>query len=249
MIDENPTEGMEIKERAVGENAAEEKTELTAVSRRTFAIGVGSTVALLGLGALKFAAPAPLVRPPGGQDEGQLLAKCNHCNRCIGACPQDIIYPQELDKGFVGMRLPYLYFSRNTPGKVESLKYCDFCAETNNGVPKCVEVCPTGALALPALFDISTAMLGKAVLEPDLCLAYRSGYCAFCFDACAEARGEDHSAIYYVGSKDDASRLPVVDVDLCNGCGACESVCVSVQAGSTHDAKVRAIVVKPTESL
>ena len=33
----------------------------------------------------------------------------------------------------------------------------------------------------------------------------------------------------------------------CNGCGACEAVCVSAQAGSTMNASERAIVVKPLE--
>ncbi|MBR2790758.1 MAG: 4Fe-4S dicluster domain-containing protein, partial [Eggerthellaceae bacterium] len=57
-----------------------------AVSRRALCIGVGSTVALLGLGALKLVPAEACVRPPGGQDEGELLARCTHCNRCVGAC-------------------------------------------------------------------------------------------------------------------------------------------------------------------
>ncbi len=223
------------------------KPEAT-ITRRTFAIGVGATAALCGLGALKFANPGALVRPPGGQTEYGLLAACNHCNRCVGACPQNIILPQELDKGFVGMRLPYLEFSRNKPGNLEVLQYCDFCESTNDGMPKCVEVCPTDALSLPELFDLKSYVLGTAYLDTDLCLAYRSGYCAYCYEACIIARGESDAAIYYVGSAEDASRLPVVDVNKCNGCGACESVCVSVQAGSTRDANVRAIIVKPLEA-
>ena len=41
--------------------------------------------------------------------------------------------------------------------------------------------------------------------------------------------------------------LCVVDPTKCNGCGACEAVCVSAQAGSTMNASERAIVVKPLE--
>lgn len=214
------------------------------LSRRTFAIGVGSTVALLGLGALKFVPAEALVRPPGGQDEATLLSKCTHCNRCVGACPYDIIKPQELDRGLVGMRLPYMQFSRNTPGVLDSLQYCDFCVRENGGTPRCVHVCPTGALSQDGL-TADNYKLGVAVIDANLCMAYRSGYCAYCHDACEIARGADKAAITYVGSADDQSRLPVVNADLCNGCGACESVCVSIQAGSTRDVRERAIVIRP----
>ena len=216
-----------------------------AVSRRALCIGVGSTVALLGLGALKLVPAEACVRPPGGQDEAELLARCTHCNRCVGACPYGIIRPQQMDKGFLGFRLPYLDFSHNTPGVMEALQYCDYCARENGGVPRCVEVCPTEALSPAAGENADNFVLGVAELDTVLCMAYRSGYCAFCHDACVEARGEANAAIYYVGSETDHSRLPVVDADKCNGCGACESVCVSVQAGSTRDTKERAIVVRP----
>ena len=231
------------REVAVGAGAAS-ASGANPVSRRAFAIGIGSTVALLGLGSLKLVPAEACVRPPGGQDEDALLAKCNHCGRCVGACPFGLIAPQSLDMGLVGMRLPYLRFSRNTPGVVDALKYCDFCAKANGGMPKCVEVCPTAALSLDAGVTADTYVLGVAELDPQLCMAYRSGYCAYCHDACEAVRG-DKKAIYYVGSETDASRLPVVDTSLCNGCGACESVCVSVQDGSTRDIKERAIVVRP----
>ncbi|MBR2789064.1 MAG: 4Fe-4S binding protein, partial [Eggerthellaceae bacterium] len=156
-----------------------------------------------------------------------------------------IIRPQQMDKGFLGFRLPYLDFSHNTPGIMEALQYCDYCARENGGVPRCVEVCPTEALSPAAGENADNFVLGVAELDTVLCMAYRSGYCAFCHDACVEARGEANAAIYYVGSETDHSRLPVVDADKCNGCGACESVCVSVQAGSTRDTKERAIMVRP----
>ena len=44
-------------------------------------------------------------------------------------------------------------------------------------------------------------------------------------------------------------RIIQIDEAKCNGCGACESVCVSLKAGSiVSGAQERAIVVKPIES-
>ena len=43
---------------------------------------------------------------------------------------------------------------------------------------------------------------------------------------------------------------PVVIADRCNGCGACESVCVSLKAGSiASGATERAIVIRSLEAL
>lgn len=219
------------------------------ITRRTLCIGVGSTVALLGLGALRYVGSTPLVRPPGGQNENELVSKCVHCDRCIEVCPHQLLVPAKIDFGLFGMRTPYMRFSDNYPGVVDSLKYCDFCEKANNGVPLCAEVCPSTALSLGANFDSATAVLGVAKLDTNLCLAYRSGFCSFCYDACVQVRGEEASAIYFKETQGDQSTwLPAVDADKCNGCGACESVCVSAQAGSTLNAKVRAIVIAPVQS-
>ena len=44
-------------------------------------------------------------------------------------------------------------------------------------------------------------------------------------------------------------RIIEIDQNKCNGCGACESVCVSLQNGSiSAGATERAIVVRPLEA-
>lgn len=224
------------------------RSSAASFSRRTFAIGVGSTAALLGLGSLRYLGSTPLVRPPGGQDEEGLIGACVHCYRCAEACPYGLIRPAKPEYGIWGMRTPRMEFSDNYPGVLDAMKYCDFCARANGGMPLCVEVCPSTALSLPDDFDPATARIGVAGLDTSLCLAYRSGYCSYCRDACVQVRGEDHAAITFreeTSADGSVSQVPVVNPDLCNGCGACESVCVSTQAGSALDAKVRAIVVKP----
>ena len=106
------------------------------VSRRALLIGAGSTAALLGLGALRYAGHNPLVRPPGGQDEARLVSACIRCEKCYEACPRGIIVPAHIEDGLLGMRSPALKFDAD---------FCDYCADENGGEPLCVKVCPTGA--------------------------------------------------------------------------------------------------------
>lgn len=221
------------------------------MSRRAFAIGLGSTVALLGLGGFRYAGTTPVVRPPGGGDDGALVSRCVHCYRCVEACPQRVIVPSSVENGILGMRTPRLEFSNNSPGVLDSLRYCDFCAEANGGIPLCARVCPTDALDLPANATFSSTVMGTAEIDGNLCLAYRGAHCTFCHDACVKARGEGEAAISYrdfVKDSDEGALLPVVDAGKCNGCGACEAICVSAQAGSTRDAHTRAITVKPIDA-
>lgn len=211
---------------------AEEKGPLN-VSRRSLLVGAGGAVALLGLGALRYAGQNPVCRPPGGQHENRLVAACIRCEKCYEACPRKVIVPARIEDGIVGMRSPELNFSDN---------YCDFCTEENGGEPLCVKVCPTEALRLNAGATAKNTIIGLAVIDEAQCLAYRDTGCRYCYDACSyEALGL---------TQDAKSQRPFVIADRCNGCGACESVCVSLKAGSiVAGATERAIVVKPLESL
>ena len=134
------------------------------------------------------------------------------------------------------MRSPQLDFSAD---------YCDFCAEENGGVPLCVASCPTEALQLPAGADARNTIIGLAEIDRKTCLAFRDTGCHFCFDACRDA---GYDAIQLDGN--GYSPRPYVIEDKCVGCGACESVCVSLQQGSiVAGATERAIVVRPASSL
>ena len=90
------------------------------VSRRSLVIGVGSTAALLGMGALRYAGHTPLVRPPGGQDEAHLVSACIRCEKCYEACPRKVIVPAHIEDRLMGMRSPALDFDAN---------FCDYCAD------------------------------------------------------------------------------------------------------------------------
>ena len=111
------------------------------ITRRGLFIGVGSTAALLGLGALRYAGHNPLNRPPGGTDEAHLVSGCIRCERCYEACPREAIVPAKIEDGLLGMRSPMLDFNTGN--------YCDFCYEENGGNPLCAAVCPTAAWSCP----------------------------------------------------------------------------------------------------
>lgn len=178
----------------------------TTISRRGFVAGAVGAAGLLAIGGAGVAVGEPagrtLLRPPGGQDEARFVGECIRCDRCRSVCPQGIVVTASLEDGLKNVRTPRLDFRRG---------FCNFC-------DKCVEVCPTSAL-VP--FDESREKIGAAVVDQDECIAWSSGGCRACIDACP----------YGAISSDGAGR-PIVDEAACNGCGLCENVCPSSTYGS-----------------
>lgn len=208
-----------------------EETEATyaGMTRRQLCVGAGAAAAMVALGGgLRVLPSSPVVRPPGGQDDAAFLAKCVRCQKCYEVCPHQVIAPAHIEDGVLQMRTPVMDFSAS---------YCDFCAEENGGEPLCVACCPTGALSLPADATAKATIIGKAEINRDWCLAYKLIGCKFCYDACP-----------YDAMGLDSDGRPYVIAERCNGCGACESVCVSLSNGSiSAGATARAIVVKPLD--
>lgn len=201
------------------------------MTRRSFAIGSCGAVVMLAMGGLKVVPADARVRPPGGQDEDHMLASCIRCERCVEACPKQALTPAHIEDGIIGTRMPVANFDAG---------WCDFCSESNDGRPLCVEHCPTQALRLPDNAQAETTIIGKATIITDWCLAYsKYNGCRFCYDACP-----------YEAIELDAHNRPVVVDDVCNGCGACQNACVSMQEGSIAEgATSRAIIVVPEEQL
>ena len=198
-------------------------------SRRNFVFACGGAAALIALGgAAKTLSGEVLCRPPGGQDEEAFLGRCIKCQKCLQVCPTGVIVPAQLEKGLLNVYTPTLNFK---------LGWCDYCQESHDGVPQCVEVCPTEALALPYDATAETVIIGKAYIVKEWCLAWHLKNCRVCVDACP------YEAIIF-----DDSGFPVVLYDKCNGCGLCENVCISMQSSrNVAHAKDRAITIKPTD--
>ena len=207
------------------ESVATEKT-YAGMTRRTLLGGACGIATLLALGGFKYIEEQPVLRPPGGQNWDDFTSKCIRCEKCVEICPERIITPAHLESGFLNARTPTINFD---------VGWCDWCAETNNGTPRCVEVCPSNALQLPEGATPENTILGKAVINRDWCLAWHLIGCRFCYDACP-----------YDAIELDFEGRPYVIEDKCNGCGACQSVCVSMENGTiSSGANARAIMVHP----
>lgn len=221
------SEAAVAREEVSGDRKTTDDRESKGVSRRDLFAGIGCAAVMLGLGAgVKYFGDGSLLRPPGGQDEERLLSLCVRCQRCYEACPQKAIVPAALDGGFLNLRTPTVDFHAG---------WCDFCEEHNDGRPLCAQACPTEALHVDEDAKREDVVIGEAYLVTDWCLAYRMTRCRECYDAC------ELDAI----TLDDAVR-PHLDLDKCNGCGACEYVCPSLTAGTpVAGATHRAIIIVP----
>lgn len=201
--------------------------EERSVSRRTVCCGAAGVAAMFALGGVKLLPETALVRPPGAQDEDRFFAGCNHCMKCMEACPKNAISVSHIEDGVLQVHTPKMDFNQG---------WCDFCQDVEGG-PRCAAVCPTNAITH---IDAPQANIGVAKMTLDWCLAYRGMGCRSCVDACP-----------YNAMDVGENNVPYVKEDICNGCGACQNACISLSAGSlsgTWNGEApteRAITVKP----
>lgn len=188
-------------------------------SRRAFCIGAVSVAAgvLCGAAARPHAAQADVLRPPGALAEPGFAARCIRCERCIGVCPEGVLYPLGIEAGVLVVRTPSLDYAAGS---------CTFCG-------KCREVCPTAAIGAVDACNPSAGRIGVAAVREDRCLAYvQPGSCGVCRKAC----------IYDAISFDDERRI-VIDKGRCNGCGACVAACPANVSTRFEGGSVRGVEV------
>ena len=134
-------------------------------------------------------------RPPGAIHEDSFNDVCSKCNKCVEACPENVIVRSNGKDGG----------TEGTPILRPNHGACTLCGD-------CMDVCPTGALKKTPVGDIR---IGIAVIEPDTCIGYQGKTCRACHDACPL----EPNAIDF-----DAS-VPKVDSRICTGCGLCVHEC------------------------
>lgn len=196
--------------------------------RRRFFLTVARSIGLATLGGLvwssyldEVSASQLILRPPGALEEDDFLKTCIKCGMCVEACPYDTL---NLAKPGDNKPMGTPYFNaRETP--------CYMCPD----IP-CVPACPSKALDISKVstkgkLDINKAQMGVAVVDTKNCIAFWGIQCDACYRACPllnEAIKLEYDKNSRTGKH--AYLKPVVDSDVCTGCGLCEHACVTEEA-------------------
>ncbi len=144
------------------------------------------------------------LRPPFAQAELEFLLACTRCDKCVEACPHDVIFklPARLGAQVVG-----------TPALDILNKGCHLCEDW-----PCVKACEPEALKLPVTDgegELPLPKLARAEINTSSCLPYLGPECGACKPACPVP-----GALVWDREK------PRVDPEICTGCGLCRDACV-----------------------
>lgn len=146
----------------------------------------------------------PIV-PPGAMGARNFARHCTACQLCVSACPNNVLRPSA---DLARLMQPEMSYERG---------YC------RPECTRCSEVCPAGAIRPITKADKSSTKIGHAVWVKKNCVPLTDGVeCGNCARHCPSG------AIMMVHSdakNHDSVRIPVVNVERCIGCGACENLC------------------------
>lgn len=143
--------------------------------------------------------------PPGSQSIRNFTKRCTGCQLCVSVCPNQVLRPSTNLTTFMQ---PEVSYERG---------YC------RSECTKCSEVCPTGAIQKMTTADKSATQIGHAVWIEKNCIVLTDGVnCGNCARHCPTGAIE-----MVVKNADDLDnhKIPVVNMERCIGCGACENLC------------------------
>jgi len=145
------------------------------------------------------------ILPPGALTAKHFAQHCTACQLCVSACPNGVLRPAtSLDR----FMQPELSYERG---------YC------RPECTRCSEVCPAGAIQPITREEKSSTQVGHAVWIRKNCIVLTDDVnCGNCQRHCPTG------AIQMVPSDKSnprSRRIPVIDVERCIGCGACENLC------------------------
>jgi len=228
-----------------------ESKKIEVTSRRRFFTNMAHHIGLGGMGVLLWAGYANkaksselALRPPAALNESDFLKTCIKCGLCAEACvnrPQNRDKNGKQRKGTLKMAKAEDGVTIGTPFFTPRDVPCYMCDD----IP-CVPACPTDALDIVKVtnpksdtFDIKMIKMGVAVVDTKSCIAFWGLQCDACYRACPLL--DEAIKLKYNKNKRTGKHAflePVVDTDVCTGCGLCEKACVT---------KKPAIYVLPTE--
>ena len=145
------------------------------------------------------------ITPPGSISARNLMKHCTACQLCVSACPNDVLRPSNDLAHFMQPHSSY------------EVGYC------RPECTRCADVCPTGAIRPIDVAQKASLQIGHAVWVRDNCVCITDGVsCGNCARHCPTG------AIQMVPLDTDVPNsvsIPVVNVERCIGCGACENLC------------------------
>lgn len=161
--------------------------------------------------------------PPGSISARNLQQHCTSCQLCIANCPNKVLRPgTSLDN----MLQPVMEYENG------------FCRPE---CTRCSEVCPTGAIRTIAPEEKVALQIGRAVWVKKNCLPVTDGVtCGNCASKCPSGaiqmvpldktitQDEEGKWVDAEGNRvkeREMLSIPVIDTEVCIGCGACEYLC------------------------
>ncbi len=141
------------------------------------------------------------ILPPGVTAPDHYLKSCTQCYECVSVCPHQALQVWRDERSrFYGF-----------PVIVPRRQPCYLCTDY-----PCITACPTEALQEQYV----SHPLGTAVVDPGRCLAYNRSFCQSCITNCPLSG----RAI-----APDREGHPVVNAEVCTGCGICTAACPAEQ--------------------
>jgi ferredoxin len=150
--------------------------------------------------------------PPGAQPPPDFGAICHRCYACVAVCPSGILCVEfKPQRPLVEWLQPEMNAAKGA------------CEEFCN---RCSQACPTGAIHKLSINEKRHIQIGTAKVRRDACLAWADHeYCMVCDEYCP------YNAIQTDFSPDGLPR-PVVNPQICRGCGFCQNGCPAVRDGT-----------------
>ena len=146
-----------------------------------------------------------LLTPPGSLSARNLARHCTGCQLCVSVCENHVLRPSG---NLMTLMQPEMRYERG---------YC------RPECTKCSEVCPTGAIKPITVEEKSSIQIGHAVWIKDLCIVNTNNVsCGNCARHCPT---NSIQMVRQDPEKEDSLEIPVVNVETCIGCGACEHLC------------------------
>ena len=145
------------------------------------------------------------ILPPGAVGMTHFSSRCTGCQLCVSKCPNNVLRPSA--------DLMTLMQPRSSYEKGFCRPECTVCSE----------VCPTGAIKKITREEKSSIQIGHAVWDAGACLPMVEGItCGNCGRHCPTGA---ISMVAVDPDNENGPKFPVVDENICIGCGACEYVC------------------------